>query len=129
MPDSDNVDWDELEDEHRDETERTDRAHEVGDSFAETVTAMYQQMDAGDLNATVSAYDKHTAVLLAALEESGELERVVETLQEDIAMETSGDATKSQLLVAAVRYTLADVDEQLLEDAREGYAAVTDTPF
>jgi len=127
--DNDDIDWDEMEDKHRDQTERTDRARKSSASFAETVTEMYRRQDAGDLNATVSAYDKHTAVLLAALEEADELERVVDELQADIAMDASGDATKSQLLVAAVRYAIGHVDEDLLEEAREGYAAVNDTPF
>lgn len=129
MSEEEEVDWDEVEDKHRDETERTDRAHETGSSFAEIVAEQYRRLDDGDVNPTVSAYDKHTAVLLAALEESGDLARVVDELQEDIEMDASGDATKSQLLVAAVRYAISDVDEELLEEARDGYAATNSNPF
>jgi predicted lipase len=129
MSENDDVDWDEIESEHREQTERTDRAHETGETFADVVAEQYRRFEEGDLNATVSAYDKHTAALLAALDESGELDRVVDTLQDELGQNTSGDATKSQLLVAATRYAVGNIDEDLLEEAREGYQEMQDTPF
>jgi hypothetical protein len=129
MTEDEDIDWSEVEDEHREQTERTDRAHESGHTFADIVAEQYRRLDDGDLNATVSAYDQHTAALLAALDESGELERVVETLQDELDEDTSGKATKSQLLVAATRYAVGSIDGDLLDEAREGYQEMQDTPF
>lgn len=125
----DDVDWDDIESEHREETERTDRAHDSRETFADTVADQYRRLEDGDLNPTVSAYDKHTAALLEALDESGELDGVVAALQDELGMSTSGEATKSQLLIAAPRFAIASVEEDLLDDAREGYKEMQDDLF
>jgi len=129
MTDNNDVDWDEVESEHREQTERTDRAHESGQTFADVVADQYRRLEDGDLNSTVSAYDQHTAVLLAALDETDELDRVVETLQDELGQDTSGDPTKSQLIVAAIRFAVGSVDDELLAEAREGYQEMQETPF
>lgn len=129
MSENGDPDWDALEEEHRPETEHTDRAHEQGETFADVVAKKYGMIDDGELSPTESLYDKHTAAQLAALEETGQLSDLLEKVQAEIEMEGSGQATKSQLLIAALRYTIDDVDPDLLDDARDGYAEAQSEPF
>jgi len=128
MTDED-TNWDKMEDEYREQTERTDRAHESGETFADVVAEQYRRLEDGDLNATVSAYDQHTAALLAALDESDELDRVVKTLKDELGQDMSGKATKSQLLAAATQYAIANVDEELLNQANSGYKNLQKGPY
>lgn len=124
------IDWNDLEEEHRKETERTDRAHEAGRTFEDVVREQYERLDNPEcgLGPTISAHDRDMAALLAALDEGGELERVLESIREAGGLSDSR-VSKSQLIVASLKYSIGKVDEGLLEDANAAYVSRQDTPF
>jgi len=91
------------------------------DSAVDDLVDALERIDDGDSSATLSFWGKDEAAAVDVLMADDErLEADLAALAEELGADIdTADASQSDLLKLAVRYAIAEVDPELIEDLRE----------
>jgi len=90
-------------------------------SLDDAVAEALQRVDDGDLSSNLTMRDDRLAALFAALDETGELKELNDTLHDRLDLEERRSVSKSNVLSMLVRVGLQETDPEILDSGREGY--------
>lgn len=103
-------------------SEITPDAESSGPSLSEAVANALTDIDVGEMNSTFGFRDERLVALLAGLERSDQLEDVVVDAQSALDRdEDPAGASRSEAGRLLIRLGLQSLDEDILEEARDGY--------
>lgn len=125
---ADDIDVDDIVAQHKEETSDgrhatdpvTDSTSEDEQSLEEHVRDAFHKLDDGDLPKNLTIRDENLAALFYGLAQSGELETIGEAAANRLRKESDGADTKAGTLRYLVRVALKEVDESVIESAKEG---------
>ncbi|WP_276257194.1 hypothetical protein [Halomontanus rarus] len=106
----------------RHETEPTEAEPDPDDtqSLEDAVCAAYWRLENDEMPSNLTLRDRNLAALFAGLEESGELVEVGEAAAEKLDRDDDVES-RADVLRLLLRSALADIDESVLESAKEGH--------
>lgn len=127
----DDIDVDELVEQHKEETEGgrpgTEAAVEQDDSdddvppeLEDAVADAYQAIDDNDLSSNLTLRDENLAALFHGLEASEQLADVGKKAAEELETDRDDTETRAAVLRLLVRIGLKEVDDSLLASGKEG---------
>lgn len=87
--------------------------------LSEAVADAYRDLDAGDAYENLTIRDENLAALMAALDETRQLEVIGERANEALSQDEPMDS-RAALLKALIRVGLQEVAEDALSDAKDG---------
>lgn len=90
------------------------------ENLEDSVSAALTRLEEGELNNTVAFRDENLAALLAALEETGLLEPIIEDTADRMGR-GSADISKSDAIALLIRAGLEEYHPDIMIAARSGY--------
>lgn len=108
------------------EKRRTDSAADSNSSedntqsLEDAVAEAFTELEDGDLHPNLSFRDEHLSALFAALDETGEIDRVIDQASQHVDVEDLGSG-QSRALRILVRVGLETVAPETLDAGRDGY--------